>query len=175
MADTIVIPLANALLTCLQTQVSANPNPVAEYCLRTGPTVIHDVDGNTGLDKVCCPGLGYVRVGRVYPSTDFPEPDPRNDKCMSLARSLELTVGVVRCVPGMGTPEGPTCAEWTATAINDANDLDALFRAVCCWVAGTEFKKVRGRRYAIQESIVDQSADCIERSMQILVELPKCC
>lgn len=175
MADTLIIPLANALLDCLETEVELNPNPVAEYCLRAGPTVIHDVDGNTSTDKVCCPGLGYVRVGRVYPSTDFPDPDLRNDKCLSLARALELTVGLVRCVPGMGTPEGPTCAEWTAAAVQDADDLDALFKAVCCWVSSTEFKAVRARRWAIQESVVDQTADCIERSMQILVELPKCC
>lgn len=175
MADTVVIPLANALLDCLETEVNLNPNPVAEYCLRAGPTVIHDVDGNTGVDKVCCPGLGYVRVGRVYPSTNFPEPDLRNDKCMSLSRALELTVGVVRCVPGMGTLEGPSCADWTTAAVRDANDLDALFQAVCCWTGTTEFRRTRGRRWAIQESIVDQSADCIERSMLILVELPRCC
>lgn len=175
MADTLVLPLANALLTCLETQVELNPDPVAEYCLRAGPTVIHDVDGNTGVDKVCCPGLGYVRVGRVYPSTSFPEPDLRNDKCLSLGRALELTVGVIRCVPGMGTPEGPTCEDWTLAATHDADDLDALFKAVCCWTASAAFREVRGRRWAVQESVPDQTADCIERSMAILVELPKCC
>lgn len=175
MADTLILPLANGLLDCLETEVGANPDPVAEYCLRAGPTVIHDVDGNTGIDKVCCPGLGYVRVGRVYPSTSFPDPDPRNDKCLSLARALELTVGVVRCVPGMGAAEGPTCVDWTLAATHDADDIDALFKAVCCWTETAPFRTMRGRRWAIQESIVDQNADCIERSMTILVELPKCC
>lgn len=175
MADTLILPLANALLDCLETQVSANPDPVAEYCLRAGPTVIHDVDGYTGIDKVCCPGLGYVRIGRVYPSTSFPEPDTRNDKCLSLSRSLELVVGVVRCVPGMGTFEGPSCVDWTLAATHDADDLDALFKATCCWVDTAPFRTMRGRRWAIQESVVDQVGDCIERSMQILVELPKCC
>lgn len=175
MADTSVLPLANSLLTCLEAQVELNPDPVAEYCLRAGPTVIHDVDGNTSVDKVCCPGLGYVRIGRVYPSTSFPEPDLRNDKCLSLARALELVVGVVRCVPGMGTQEGPTCADWTTAATHDADDLDALFKTVCCWTQTSEFLTMRGRRYAIQESTVDQTADCIERSMVILVELSKCC
>lgn len=175
MADTLVLPLANALLTCLEQETELNPNPPGEFCLRAGPTVIHDVDGNTGIDKVCCPGLGYVRVGRVYPSTEFPEVDARNDKCLSLSRVLELTVGVVRCVPGMGSNEGPDCADWTAAAVHDADDLDALFKAVCCWTGVAEFKRIRGRRFAIQESIVDQTADCIERSMTILVEIPKCC
>lgn len=175
MADTLIMPLANALLTCLQQQVDANPDPVAEYCLRAGNTVLHDVNAETSLDKVCCPGLGYVRVGRVFPSTDFPEPDTRNDKCLSLSRALELTVGVVRCVPGMGTPEGPDCADWTLAALRDANDIDALFKAVCCWTATAEFKKTRGRRWAVQESVVEQEADCIERMMTIVVELPRCC
>jgi len=172
MADTLIIPLANSLLTCLDEQLDGS---VAETCLRAGVTVIHDVDGGTSVDKVCCPGLGYVRVGRVYTSTDFPEPDVRNDKCLSLSRVLELAVGVVRCVPGMGTTAGPTCADWTAATIRDADDIDALFKTVCCWTQSAEFKKTRGRRWAVQESIVDQQADCIERSMTILVELPRCC
>lgn len=175
MADTLILPLANALLTCLQTQATANPDPPAEFCLRAGPTVIHDVDGNTGLDKVCCPGLGYVRIGRVYPSTAFPEPDTRNDKCMSLSRSLELVAGIVRCVPGMGTPEGPDCADWTLAATHDADDIDALFKAVCCWSNTAPFNTIRSRRWAIQDSFVDQTADCIERSLTVLVELSKCC
>lgn len=175
MADTLILPLANSLLACLEDSAGANPDPPAEFCLRAGPTVIHDVDGNTGIDKVCCPGLGYVRVARVFMSTDFPEPDVRNDKCLSLSRALELVVGIVRCVPGMGTPEGPDCDDWTLAATHDADDIDALFRAVCCWVQVPEFKTIRGRRWAIQESSVDQVGDCIERSLTILVELSKCC
>lgn len=175
MADTLILPLANALLDCLETTAGANPDPPAEFCLRAGGPVIHDVDAQASLDKVCCPGLGYVRVGRVYPSTEFPDPDPRSDRCLSLTRSLELFVGIVRCVPGMGTPEGPTCEDWTSAATHDADDIDALWKAVCCWKDAAPFNTMRGRRFSIISTDVTAQGDCIERFMTILVEIRKCC
>ena len=175
MADTLILPLANALLTCLETEVSANPDVPADFCLRAGPVTVHDIDAQTGIDKTCCPGLGYVRIGQVYPSSAFPEPDPRSDRCLSLARAVELTMGVVRCIPGMGTEAGPTCDDWTLAALHEANDIDAMWKAMCCWVATSEFKAVKGRRFGIVTSNVIQEADCIERFMTILVDVPKCC
>lgn len=175
MPDEIILPLANSLLACLEISATANPDAPAEFCLRAGPSVIHDIDAQSSTDTTCCPGLGYVRVGRVYPSSsDFPAPDVRSEKCLSLARALELTLGIIRCVPGLGTPEGPSCEDWTATAIHDADDIDALFNAVCCWIDTAEFKKLRGRPYSILESNVIQEGDCIERFMTVLVQIPRC-
>jgi hypothetical protein len=175
MADTTILPLANALLDCLTTELALNVDPPASACLRVGNQVIHDVDAAASLDKVCCPGFNYVRVGQVYPSTDFPQPDVRNDKCLSLARAVEFTAGVVRCVPGMGSAAGPTCPDWTLAALHDANDIDALFKAVCCFTDTTEFKRMKGRRWAIQTSTVEQTADCVERMLLLTVEVRKCC
>lgn len=175
MADTSILPLANALLSCLAIELNLNPNPPAQICLRAGQQVIHDVDGNLSADTTCCPGLGYVRIGAVFPSTDFPTPDTRNDKCLSLSRAVELTAGVVRCVPGMGTPQGPDCTDWTTAATFDANDIDALYKATCCFTGTDAFKAMRGRRWAVQSSTVDQTADCIERTLTMLVEVRKCC
>jgi hypothetical protein len=175
MADTLILPLANSLLECLQTAATANPDPPANFCLRVGTSVIQDIDAGTGVDTVCCPGLGYVAVGQLYPSSAFPEPDARTDKCLYAARALQLTMGIVRCVPGMGTPEGPSCADWTAAAVRDADDIDALFDAACCWVGTGEFKVMRGRPYTISGVTVEQTADCIERTMTILVQIGRCC
>lgn len=175
MHDTILLPLANALLTCLTTTATANPDPPAQFCLRAGTLVIHDINAQTSADTTCCPGLGYVRIGRVYTSTNFPEPDVRSDKCLSLARVVELTAGIVRCVPGMGTPEGPDCADWTSTAVHDADDIQALFDAVCCWVGTDEFRVMRSRPFSIIESNVVQEGNCIERFMTIMVQISKCC
>lgn len=176
MADTLILPLANALLTCLTTTAGANPDPPAQFCLRAGPSVIHDIDAQASTDTTCCPGLGYVRVGRVYPSSnDFPAPDPLSDKCLSLARALELTMGIIRCIPGIGTTQGPDCDDWTSAATHDADDIQALFDAVCCWVGTDEFRKLRGRPFSIVESNVVAEGDCIERFMTILVQLPRCC
>ena len=175
MADTLLIPLANELLTCLCDQLELNPDPPQNCCLRAGPVVIHDIDAQSSIDMSCCPGLAYVRIGTVYPSTDFPAPDLRNDKCLSLSRVVELTMGVVRCIPGMGTPQGPSCDDWTLAALHDANDVDAMFKATCCFTETQEFRRVRGRRWAVQTSTVAQQADCIERIMTVLIEVPKCC
>lgn len=175
MPDTIILPLANALLDCLETTAGANPDPPAEFCLRAGTLVIHDVNAQTSSDKVCCPGLGYVRIGRVFPSTTFPEPDPRSDRCLSLARGLELHVGIVRCVPGMATPEGPDCADWTLAATRDANDIQAIWDAICCFKDTDEFKVIRSRPFSIIDNNVVQEGDCIERFMTLLVQIPKCC
>jgi hypothetical protein len=175
MADTTILPLAQALLDCLTTELALNIDPPANACLQVANQVIHDVDAAISADKVCCPGLNYVRVGAVYPSTDFPTPDPHSEKCLSLTRAVELTAGVIRCVPGMGTPEGPTCADWTLAAQHDANDIDALYKAMCCLVDTPEFKQMRGRRYTIQTSAVEQTADCIERMLIVAVEIRRCC
>lgn len=175
MPDTVILPLANALLTCLETQATANPDPPAEFCLRAGTLVIHDVDARASADKVCCPGLGYVRVGRVYPSTSFPDPDLRMDKCLSVSRVLELFVGIVRCIPNIATEQGPDCADWTLAATHDADDIQAIWDAVCCWVNTTEFRRIRQRRFTIVDTTVVQEGDCIERLATVLVEIPKCC
>jgi len=175
MADTTILPIAQAFLDCLTTELALNPFPPANACLQVANQVIHDVDAQISLDKVCCPGLAYVRIGTVYPSTDFPAPDLRNDKCLSLSRAVELTAGVIRCIPGMGSTAGPTCADWTQAATRDANDIDALFKAVCCLTETTEFRTMRGRRWAVQTSTVEQTADCIERMLLLTVEVRKCC
>lgn len=175
MADTTILPLAQALLDCLETELSLNPFVPAQFCLRAGPQVLHDVSAEISVDTVCCPGLAYVRIGDVYPSTDFPAPDLRNDKCLSLARVAELTMGVVRCIPGMGNPAGPNCADWTTVATRDANDIDALFKATCCFTNTPEFKAIRGRRWAVQSSTVTAAGDCIERMATVLVDVRKCC
>lgn len=175
MADTTLLPLARAFLDCLTTELALNLDPPANACLRAGNTVIHDVDAQLSADKTCCPGLNYVRIGTIYPSTDFPAPDLRNDKCLSLSRAVEFTAGVVRCIPNIGTPQGPDCADWELAATHDANDIDALFKAVCCFTETTEFKRMKGRRWAVQTSTVEQQGDCIERILLLTLEVRKCC
>lgn len=175
MADTIMMPLAQALLDCLCDQLALNPDPPAECCLRAGDFVIADIDGETGADKVCCPGLAYVRIGTAYNSTAFPAPDTRNEGCRSLARVVELTMGTVRCVPGMGDPAGPGCTDWTGVATHDANDLDAMYKALCCFADTTEYKRIKQRPFAAQVSSVVMQGGCIERVLPVLVQIPKCC
>jgi hypothetical protein len=174
MADTVILPAAQSLLACLAEQLALNPDPPAETCLRAGDTVLHDMDAGTGTDKVCCPGLAYVRIGQMYPSSTFPEPDTvpaTQDGCFPAMWAVELVMGVVRCIPGMGSTAGPTCADWTLVATHDANDLDAMRKALCCWQPTLR----RGRLWLAQASTVEMTADCIERQLPVLLQIPKCC
>lgn len=174
MPDTVILPMATSLLACLQAELALNPDPPAEACLRAGDQVLHDVDAATSTDKVCCPGLTYVRIGPMFPSANFPEPDTlpaRSTGCFPLGWAVELTMGVVRCIPGMGSPAGPTCADWTLAATHDANDLDAMRRALCCWAPTLP----KTRLWLAGSSTVEMSADCIERQFPLTVTIPKCC
>lgn len=174
MADTVILPMAQALLDCLEDELALNPDPPADACLRAGDLVIHDIDGATSADKVCCPGLAYVRIGGMFPSSNFPEPDTEPGKgngCFPVSWAVELVMGVVRCVPGMGSAAGPTCADWTLAATHDANDLDAMRKALCCWVPTLR----KGRLWLAQVSTVEMTADCVERQLPLLVQIPRCC
>lgn len=174
MADTVVLPAANRLLACLAEQLSLNPNPPANVCLRAGDLFIQDVDGSISVDKACCPGTAYVRITDKYPASDFPNPDTtpaKRNNCMPHRFAVQLIMGVARCVPGMGTPEGPDCADWTAAATQDANDLDAMGKALCCWADGL----APGRLWIAQVSTVQLTADCLERQWPIIMEVGKCC
>lgn len=174
MTDTVILPMAQALLTCLGEQLADNPDPPAGLCLRAGDSVIHDVNGELSVDTVCCPGLAYVRVGSMFPSSGFPLPDTEPAKsqgCFPIAWAVELVMGVVRCVPNMGHPAGPSCTDWTLAAQHDANDLDAMRKALCCWAPEIP----RNRLWLAGVSTVTLAADCIERQLPITVSIPRCC
>lgn len=174
MADTQIIPQANRLLECLQEALEDNPNPPANFCLRAGNLFIQDVDGSISVDKTCCPGTAYVRISDKYPSSIFPAPDTeayKRNNCMPVQFGVVLTMGVARCVPGMGSLEGPTCEDWTAAAVQDADDLDAMTKALCCWAEGLP----PGRLWMPQTSTPSLVADCLERTWPIIMQVGKCC
>lgn len=170
MADSLLLPYAQQLLACLCGELDNNPDPPANCCMRVGDFVIQDVDLQTGLDKVCCPGTAYVSIGAVFPSSSFPEQDESYTKCQPLQWTAQLTMGVVRCIPHFGTTSGPDCDDWTLAAQHDVNDLNAMMHAVCCWSAAYP-----RRQFLIQQSAPRMTADCIERMMQVLISVPKCC
>jgi len=49
--------------------------------------------------------------------------------------------------------------------------MEAMRKALCCW--GPLLP--RGRLWLAGTSTVNLTADCIERSMPVLVGLPRCC
>ncbi|MGH9248991.1 MAG: hypothetical protein ACRD0W_05685 [Acidimicrobiales bacterium] len=142
MSDTVVTPLAEALLECLRVEVAKLAVPPAQVCLRTGDVVNLLISLN---EDECCSGLAWVRVAGFYPSTNFPEPMEIpfiNNQFPSWA--VELEMGVARCAPTSDATHNPTCAQWTgaARAVND--DGQAMRDALCCFIdSGTPPRKGR--------------------------------
>lgn len=128
--DTLVFPLAATLLNCLCAALAANPDPPARCCLRVGDEVRQDL---SVYEDECCDGLAYVKINRVYPSTDnFPEQDLTFLPCGPFAYGVDLEMGVFRCAPTSDASTLPTCAAWTAAARQVANDQQAMRAALCC-------------------------------------------
>jgi hypothetical protein len=134
-----------AVLECLRTQLAALDNPPANVMLRTGERT--EALLSMFRDE-CCEGLGWVRPGAIYPSTnDFPNPDQGVSSCGPDRWAAQLELGVVRCAP---TPDAQTLTsadEWNDATIQILADAAAMRRALYCletapamqdrlWVAG---------------------------------------
>jgi hypothetical protein len=128
--DQTVLPVAQQLLACLCEALSTNPNPPAQCCLRVGDVVYADF--NQYQDQ-CCDGLAYVRVVRIYPTSEFPSQTEVWTPCAHTSIAVELEMGVFRCEPQqLERVDLPSCDEWTAVATQVADDSQAMMSAACC-------------------------------------------
>lgn len=127
------LTVANILLDCLCKKLAVRPNPPKLCCLRFGTDVTQDI----APDDVCCEGLGYVRFGDMFPSSDvFPEQDQIAHACQGEMWALELEMGVLHC----GNPG--TCEEWGAGAAQHFSDRRAMTEAICCFKETMEIKGI---------------------------------
>ena len=127
--NTYELPLARVLLDCLtEVLVSRTENPPAHFSLRVGEQVPFDLSQNEDL---CCEGLAYVKINRVYASTSFPVEDEGTwSPCGPLAWAADLEMGILRCAPTGDESWIPTDAEWTTSADQVANDSAAMRMAI---------------------------------------------
>jgi len=169
--DTWITQTANDLLACWQEQLKANPDPPADFCVRVGESVAEDIDPITGEDQ-CCEGLAWVRVGNMVPSSNFPDVDTTYYKCYPVTWALELELGIMRCMPGQAQTPIVSCSNYQKAFTHDVNDLRAMEETLCCW-KGTLSK---GRLFAVLSAEpYGPRGGCIGRTMQLLVQKPKCC
>lgn len=165
--------VASALLDCLQEQfpstVLATPN---NFCLIPGAQIAEDVDPMTGLD-LCCDGLGWVRMGDGYPSSNFPEPDPLASQCFPLKWAQPYEVGLLGCYPA--DTSMLTCEQKTALAVEDMERVKILKQVVCCFKRHVD-RTWPGRLWSVGAIAVEgPRGGCISRVMQLNVQLPNCC
>lgn len=173
------LDMANLLLDCLQEQFVAPldglPVP-GDFCLRAGQEIAEDIDPFIGVDK-CCVGLGWVRIGDSYPSSNFPEPDPVTVKCFPTSYAQAYEVGILGCYPGSGEASGPSCVDHTAAAIADTQRIRVLRQVACCFGDALNANpKTRGRLWTVVGlGVQGPRGTCISRVMSVLVSVPKCC
>lgn len=126
-----VSDLAQQLLFCLeQAYADAAPeHPIpGQVCLRVG-----EVPFSIGThEDLCCSGLAWVRVLRIYPSSVFPDPDTQSTPCPASQYAVEFEMGAVRCLPDHGERSGATCDEWTAAFLTVDEDAAVMRRTLCC-------------------------------------------
>jgi len=135
--DTLLLPVANELLTCLCDALIAGDSPETPKpgicCIRVGDSVINDMGEN--FDE-CCEGLAYVRIAGFYPtaSPGAPFPSPSSDfalnKCAPYAWGLSLEMGIFRCI----SSEQILCPEWNTIANLHMSDAKAMRAALCCFM-----------------------------------------
>lgn len=176
MADK-VWTIANMLLDCLQeqflTDVDGLPTP-AEFCLLAGEQMVEDIDPITGRDR-CCEGMGWVRIGDAFPSSNFPEPDPVTAKCLPTSWAQNYEIGLLGCYTRGGDPSMQTCPQLTANAAADSARLMVIKKAICCF--GTALNKdTRGRLWTtLGVDVSGPRGTCISRVGSLLVSTPTCC
>lgn len=177
MAD-VELDMGNLLLDCLQEQFLLPISGLADipdnmFCLIPGTEIAEDVDPVTMVDD-CCTGLGWVRIGDTYPSSNFPEPDETSVKCFPVAWAQTYEVGVLGCYDSSTYHD---CAAKNDYAIADAQRIKVLKQAACCFGRALESNpRTRGRLWVVNSIAVQgPRGNCISRVMSITVQLPKCC
>jgi len=176
--------IARSLLACFCAELSANANNddtltmPARCCLRAGTEVPLDidVDGFVAVDQ-CCLGEAYVKVGVIYPSMVFPEPDagPLANGCQLQRLAVSIEMGTIRCInDDKDCDENELKLRWMLA------DADAAYRAACCWGKAIQDPAISGRGTKWFAGLWEQGGpdgDCLTGNMQLFAGYagPGCC
>lgn len=165
------IVLAQDLLACLQTQLGANPVPIApeHVMLRAGGEVTPLLGTR---DDECCRGLGWVRIARISGVQQLG--DTNNVSCFQAERDLVLELGVVRCAPSSDVSTVPTEDQWTAAAFQLDTDQGSMEAAICCAfgdLEGTAAEEVAVGEY----TPFGVDGNCIGGTMEVRIRMTNCC
>lgn len=174
MADTLILPMAERLLECLCAALiehhEAADRP-ENCCIRVGESVSADA---SAYEDLCCSGLAWVRIDSIFASNDeFPNPDTQVPitGCGVSAWGVVLEMGVLRCAPTGDINTIPTCNDWTALAVNVANDARAMRDAICCLTAQLDQQSVAIGSW----QPLPTTGGCAGGAWQISVQIPNDC
>lgn len=129
--DPLVMPLAEQMLACYETELLKLADPPKSVGVRPG-TIVDFLMSMS--DDECCNGLAWVRPVTFYPSsTAFPTQDTTAQKQGTRAWAVTLELGYVRCAPTPDADAIPSNAEWFAVTQAVMDAAAAMRRAICCW------------------------------------------
>lgn len=170
-SDPMVMPLAREMLACLRDAMADNPLPPARVGLRPG-TVVDHLMSSLGDDE-CCEGLAWVRPGDFYPSSGtFPLQDEQPNKQGTLAWSVTLELGAIRCAPTPNAESIPSEEEWEATTQAVMDDAAALRRAICCFVEA-DHRRLQRVLPGIWTPLAVQGG-CVGGILPVTIRAPHC-
>lgn len=162
-----VLPIAEMLLSCLQTALADVADPPANVSLRVGTQV--DLLLSQTRDE-CCEGVGWVRVVSIYPSAVFPNADLEAVRCWPLQWAAILEMGVARCAPTPDADGIPSPDEWNAISEAVLSDAAAMRRALCCF---TDLDPDRMYLAGLWQPLSVEGG-CLGGAMQVTVAIDAC-
>lgn len=138
LGDTLVLPLMDRLLGCLEQEVARTlAGPTCFIGLVPGAVVAMDFCDCEQGGLAC--GMAWVRLNNAGPSVRFPNLGGSPSSCADpTAASIQL--GITRCMPSVdehGRP--PTVPEQDHATRAQMSDYAALRRAVVCCLAGETY------------------------------------
>jgi hypothetical protein len=169
--------LYQAALACLCSITSEMPGAPEHCAPRIGPEITYDMGQYADY---CCEGLAYISLGDLWVSDDsFPEQDiirQVRGNCPPAFWAVDLKLGIIRCSPtGSETGEPPTDDEWTAAAIQNLYDAQALRRVACCirdWVSDNTGLYLGMSVVINRQTQVTPNGGCVERYFTVTLQFP---
>src|SRR5690606_33510636 len=83
----------------------------------------------------CAAGTGeaWVRVETVYPSTNFPQPESRSNRCDYGSIAAKFNLGIYRCAPALDSDgDAPAVEDRAATLARQLQDRAILTQPARC-------------------------------------------
>ena len=131
--DTLVLPYAERLVTCLCEALEALQQPVCQCSLRPG-TAPPPADACCGCDGSS--GQASVQITDTFPviAGKFPQRGIVGEltECAAYEWAAELTMTIYRCVSVADEHGFPSVDELTTDATKIANDAQAMRKAMLC-------------------------------------------
>jgi hypothetical protein len=169
--------LYDAALACLCSITSEMVGAPQHCAPRIGPEIAYDMGQYADY---CCEGLAYLTLGDIWVSDNsFPDQDiirQVRGNCPPAFWAADLKLGIIRCAP-VGNAEGepPTDADWTAAALQNLYDAQALRQVACCirdWVTTNQALYLGMSVVINRQTQVTPNGGCTERYLTVTVQFP---